>query len=285
VRGVRCSRAEGGRGELSTKVERRFYALRIAHDGGRFRGFQRQPGLPTVQAAVEDALRSAGVRATLAVAARTDAGVHALGQVVSFSARAALDPEALRRAVNAALPEGILALEAHRVGPSFHARSCALSRRYVYLVGTPPPEGLAPYAWGLPDERAFPGLGPAALDPDRMRAALAFAVGEHDFVGFSRPGEQRGTVRTVTRADVVSASWAPLHALVLEGRGFLRAMVRNLAGTAVAIGLGLAPPELVRELIAGRGRYRGVRAPGWGLTLAAVSYPPGLLLPPPGSPP
>jgi tRNA pseudouridine38-40 synthase len=112
-----------------------------------------------------------------------------------------------------------------------------------------------------------------------MREALAHAVGTHDFAGFARPGEQRGTVRTLLRAEVVSASWAPLHAVVLEGRGFLRAMVRNLVGTAVATGLGLAPPSALRDLIAARGRYRGVRAPGWGLTLAAVRYAPGTLPP------
>jgi len=253
-------------------VERRFYALRIAYDGGAFRGFQRQPGLDTVQAALEGALLAAGVGARLAVAARTDAGVHALGQVVSFSARAALDPDALRRAVNATLPDGILALEAFRVAASFHARNTAVGRRYVYLVGAPPPDPLRRYAWSLPDRRAFPDDA-AALDPDRMRAALAFAVGRHDFAGFARPGEQRGTVRTVTRADVLSASLAPLHAFVFEGQGFLRAMIRNLVGTAVAVGLGRAEPEIVRELIQGRARYRGVRAPGWGLTLVAVSYP------------
>src|SRR5512144_2789567 len=157
-------------------MERRFYAVEIAYDGTRFRGFQRQPGLPTVQDALEAALASVDVRAPLAVAARTDAGVHALAQVVSFSARAALDPEALRRGLNAALPDGILALEAHRVDPSFHARNSAVARTYVYLVGAPPPEGLAPYAWTLPDARAFPGVpGPegARLDPGAMRAALA----------------------------------------------------------------------------------------------------------------
>jgi len=260
-------------------VERRFYAIEIAYDGTRFRGFQRQPGLPTVQDALEAALASAGVRAPLAVAARTDAGVHAVGQVVSFSARVALDPEALRRRLNAALPEGILARAAHRVGPSFHARNSAVGRTYVYLVGAPPPEGLAPYAWALPDPRAFPGLEGGRLDPGAVREALAHAVGTHDFTGFARPGEQRGTVRTLLRAEVVSASWAPLHAVVLEGRGFLRAMVRNLVGTAVAAGLGVAPPAVVRELLAARGRYRGVRAPGWGLTLAAVHYPPGVLTP------
>ncbi|HET8541735.1 MAG TPA: tRNA pseudouridine(38-40) synthase TruA [Anaeromyxobacter sp.] len=260
-------------------MERRFYAIEIAYDGTRFRGFQRQPGLPTVQDAVEAALASVGVRAPLAVAARTDAGVHALGQVVSFAARVALDPDALRRALNAALPDGILARAVHRVGRSFHARNSAVGRTYVYLVGAPPPEALAPYAWTLPDPRAFPGVARATLDAEAVRAALGHAVGTHDFTGFARPGEQRGAVRTLLRAEVVSASWAPLHAIVLDGRGFLRAMVRNLVGTAVAAGLGVAPAAVVRELLAARGRYRGVRAPGWGLTLAAVHYPPGALDP------
>src|SRR5512142_524213 len=258
-------------------MERRFYAVEIAYDGTRFRGFQRQPGLPTVQDALEAALASVNVRASLAVAARTDAGVHALAQVVSFSARAALDPEALRRGLNAALPEGILARAVHRVDRSFHARNSAVARTYVYLVGAPPPEGLLPYAWTLPDERAFPGAHAARLDPGALREALAHAVGTHDFAGFARPGEQRGTVRTLLSAEVISADWAPLHAIVLEGKGFLRAMVRNLVGSAVTAGVGRAPPTVIRDLLAARGRYRGVRAPGWGLTLAAVRYPPGLL--------
>jgi tRNA pseudouridine38-40 synthase len=260
-------------------VERRFYALRLWYDGGRFRGFQRQPGLPTVQESLDDALASLGVRAPLAVAARTDAGVHALGQVVSFAARAALDPEALRRGLNAALPEGLAVTDAWRVPPSFHARNTALARTYVYLVGAPPPSDLAAYAWTLPDPRGFPGLERARLDPGALREALAFALGTHDFTGFARPGEQRGTVRTLLRAEVHTATWTPLHAVVLEGKGFLRAMVRNLVGTAVTVGLGLAPPTVVRDLLAARGRYRGVRAPGWGLTLGAVTYPEGMFLP------
>lgn len=255
-------------------MERRFYAIQIAYHGAPFRGFQRQSGLPSVQAALEDALVSIGVRAPLAVAARTDAGVHALAQVVSFGARIDLDPPSLRERLNAALPEGIVALSARRVPRSFHARSSALSRTYVYLVGTPPPEGVRPYAWSLPDPRAFPAVSAPRLDPGPMRTALADALGTHDFRGFARPGEQRGTVRTLLRAEVWSASWAPLHALVLEGTGFLRAMVRNLVGTAVAAGLGEAPADAVRTLLEGRGRYRGVRAPGWGLTLAAVRYRP-----------
>jgi tRNA pseudouridine38-40 synthase len=253
-------------------MERRFYALRILYEGGHFRGFQRQPGLPTVQEALEAALARAGVRAPLAVAARTDAGVHAIGQVVSFAVRAEIDPAALRRELNAALPDGVAVLDVYQAPRGFHARGSALGRTYVYLVGEGLPEGLRPYAWSLPDARAFPGLSAPRIDPTAMQAALAFAVGEHDFSSFARPGEQRGTVRTVTRAEVISASWGPLHALVLEGKGFLRAMVRNLVGTAVTAGVGLAPPARVQELLAAGGRYRGVRAPGWGLTLAAVTY-------------
>jgi tRNA pseudouridine38-40 synthase len=258
-------------------VERLFYAIELAYDGGAFRGFQRQPGLPTVQDALRCALGSLGVRASLAVAARTDAGVHALGQVVSFAVRAALDPEDLRRGLNAALPEGIVALAAHRVARSFHARGTALTRTYVYLVGAPVPEPLRAYAWSLPDARAFPALARPLIDAGRMHAELADALGTHDFAGFARPGEQRRTVRTVLRAEVVTATWAPLHAIVLEGGGFLRAMVRNLVGTAVAVAVGAAPAGAVRDRLASRGRYRGVRAPGWGLTLVGVRYPPDAL--------
>jgi tRNA pseudouridine38-40 synthase len=105
-----------------------------------------------------------------------------------------------------------------------------------------------------------------------MQAALSHVVGEHDFAGFARPGEQRGTVRTLLRAEVIASTESPFWAIVFEGRGFLRAMVRNLTGTAVAVGLGLTSRSRIREILEARGRYRGVRAPGWGLTLAGVEY-------------
>jgi tRNA pseudouridine38-40 synthase len=257
-------------------VEKRRYALRIAYLGSAFRGFQRQPGLPTVQEALTRALSSLGIRSRLDAAARTDAGVHALEQVVGFAARADLDPEALRAAVNRETPPDLLCLEARRAPASFHARASASSRRYLYLVGLPPPPELRPYAWALPDERAFPGVRAARLDAAAMRGALGAALGRHDFRAFARPGEQRGTVRTLERAQVVEADWAPLYAALLEGRGFLRAMARNLVGTAVTVGLGLAPPSRLGEILAEGGRYRGVRAPGWGLTLVGVAYPGGL---------
>jgi tRNA pseudouridine38-40 synthase len=257
-------------------VEKRRYALLLAYDGGAFRGFQRQPGLPTVQESLESALHPLGLAGRIDVAARTDAGVHALAQVATFWARAEHDPAALRAAVNQATPPGLWCRAAARVDPSTHARASALTRRYAYLVGTPAPEALRGYAWSLPDERAFPGVPAEWLDAAAMGAALAAAVGEHDFAGFARPGEQRHAVRTLLSAEVLAARDQPLWALLLEGRGFARAMVRNLVGTAVAAGLGIAPPSRLAELLEARGRYRGVRAPGWGLTLAAVTYDPPL---------
>jgi tRNA pseudouridine38-40 synthase len=251
--------------------------MRIAYDGGAFRGFQRQPGLPTVEEALLRALAPLGIAPRLEVAARTDAGVHAIAQVVSFAARTEIEPDALRAAVNRESPAALSCLAAWRTGPSFHARASATSRTYVYAVGAPPPDGFDGRAWVLPDERGFPGVTAHELHLEAMTEALAAAVGEHDFAGFARPGEQRGTVRTLLRARVERASWAPLWTLELEGRGFLRAQVRNLVGTVVAVGLGLAPATRVAEILRDRGRYRGVRAPAWGLTLVRVSYPSGVL--------
>jgi tRNA pseudouridine38-40 synthase len=262
-------------------VEKRRYALRLAYDGGAVRGWQRQPGLPTVQQHLEEALAHLGAEGRLEAAARTDAGVHALAQVVTFGTRADLAPAALRAEVNARTPAGLLCLDAALVPPSFHARASARSRTYVYLVGWPPPAALAGYAWSLPDARAFPALADVAPDLGRAREALAPVAGEHDFAALARPGEQtarrrfdpRATVRTVTRAEVIAAEGAPLAAFVLEGGGFLRAMVRNLVGAAVAAAVGALSPGYVGELLADpQRRYRGPRAPGWGLTLARVRY-------------
>ncbi len=263
-------------------MEKRRYALRVAYHGASFRGFQRQPGLVTVQGALEAALSLLGTRVRLEVAARTDAGVHAVGQIVTFSARTDVEPVALRALVNAHTPEGLLCLDAARIGPGLHARASARSRTYVYLLGWPAPREVAGYAWSLPDLRAFPERPSAVPDLARIAAALQLAVGEHDFGGFARPGEQTArrrrdpdaTVTTLLRASVVPAERDRLAAIVLEGRSFLRAMARHLVGTAVTAGVGATDPSRVADILARpTARYRGVRAPAWGLTLATVSYP------------
>jgi tRNA pseudouridine38-40 synthase len=262
-------------------VEKRRYALRLAYDGAAFRGFQRQPGLPSVQESLSEALSHIGVHGQLEAAARTDAGVHALDQVVTFSARLALEPAELRAAVNAATPPGLVCLDAARVPDRFGARASARTRTYVYLVGWPAPPEAAPYAWSLPDVRAFPDRPVIRFDVEAARTALQSAVGDHDFAGFARPGDQtarrgvdpRATVRTVLAAEVIASEALPLAALRLTGRGFLRAMVRNLVGAAVSAAVGAASPEVVSQLLAAPARrWRGPRAPGWGLTLARVDY-------------
>jgi tRNA pseudouridine38-40 synthase len=202
--------------------------------------------------------------------------VNALHQVVSF----ALPPDApdweparMRAAINDRTPPELICSDAARVDAAFHARHSASGRRYLYLVGAPPPDGLLPYAWQLPDTRAFPDVtGEIRLDVDAMRQALSAAIGERDFFSFARPGAQKGSIRTVTDIQVIESSWCPLVAVVIEGKGFLRAMIRHLVGTAVEVGLGLAPPSRIASLIAERQRYRGVRAPGWGLTLMGAHY-------------
>lgn len=236
----------------------------------------------TVQACLEEALAHMGLRGRLDVAARTDAGVHALGQVVTFTARAELDPEQLRAALNAATPPSLVCLDAARVPLHVHARATALTRTYVYLVGWPAPVELGRYAWSLPDRRAFPGMDAPRLDLSLARDALARVVGEHDFAGFARPGAHTArreahpdaTIRRVLRADACAADRAPLAAFVIEGAGFLRAMVRNIVGATVSAAVGACEPSRVSEILASpRERYRGVRAPGWGLTLTRVTYP------------
>lgn len=235
----------------------------------------------TVQECLQEALSHIGIRARLDVAARTDAGVHALEQVVTFTSRAAWDPAELRTALNRATPPALLCLDAADVAPHVHARASALSRTYVYLVGWPAPPELRGYAWSLPDRRAFPGLEAPRVDLARARDALDRVVGEHDFGGFARPGEQtsrrardpRATVRTVARATVTPAAAAPVAAFVLEGPGFLRAMVRNIVGAVISAAVGACEPARISEALRAPGvRYRGVRAPAWGLTLARVAY-------------
>ncbi|HUK66114.1 MAG TPA: tRNA pseudouridine(38-40) synthase TruA [Anaeromyxobacteraceae bacterium] len=262
-------------------MTKRRYALKLAYHGASFRGFQRQSGLLTVQGCLEEALAHLGLHPHTEAAARTDAGAHALGQVVTFAAEDSFEPKDLRRVVNAFSPPGLVCLEAACVSPSTHARASALSRTYVYLVGWPAPAELHGYAWSLPDRRAFPSLTTQSPDIARAREALRGTVGLHDFGGFARRGAQTArrkvtpgaTVRRLLRVEVIEARQAPLAAFIFEGVGFLRAMVRHLVGQAISIAVGASAPETMTDILgAPERRYSGVRAPAWGLTLSHVSY-------------
>jgi tRNA pseudouridine38-40 synthase len=234
--------------------------LTLEYDGTGFRGWAAQPGLRTVEGVVRDAL-SATFRdvQSLVVAGRTDAGVHALGNVVSVDVGGR--PPSLRaaEALNAALPDDVAVLSAEEVDSSFHARHSARSRSYRYRI------------WRRrepsPFEQRRSWWCPRPLDEDRLTASAALLVGEHDFRAFT-PTETEHQVFTRT---ISSAAWyrrADALEFEVTADSFLRHMVRTLVGTMVEL-----PPERVEPLLAGRPRAEaGSTAPPWGLYLTSVAY-------------
>ncbi len=249
-----------------TSVPLRNVRVRLAYDGSRFHGWQRQAGFPSVQGSVEDALESLlGERIAVHGAGRTDAGVHALGQVASFHVETRLPDERLLFALNAHLAGGVRALALESCGQDFHAQKDACGKRYAYLVRTtsfPPPAGLA-YAHWMPD----------ALDLAAMRRAAAHLVGRRDFSALASSGSpRRSNVRHVRSVHIVARRTA--LALVVEGDGFLYNMVRTMAGTLLEVGRGARrSEELPALLAAGDRRAAGMTAPAPGLYLLRVLYP------------
>ena len=246
--------------------------LLLAYDGTHFHGWARQPGLRTIQGVMEDALgRLLPDRPRLSVAGRTDAGVHAEGQVASFPAFAHLDPGRVQRALNGMLAPEIAIRNVRRAPDGFDARRSATGRCYRYLIDTDrvPDPFTARFVWHRPVE----------LSLGRMRAAARLLVGEHDFASLCRSRNLPGsTVRDLRRLSV--AKRGHLVTLTVEANAFLHQMVRSLAGTLVAVGMGKMEPEAMPEILGARHRSAaGPVAPPHGLTLMAVSYAPGA--PPP----
>jgi tRNA pseudouridine38-40 synthase len=262
----------------------RTITLLLAYDGTDFLGWQRQAVGPTVQGAVEDALsRIEGSPVGVAGAGRTDAGVHAAGQVASAEVTTALDAPTLRRALNAMLPRAIRVLHVEDREAGFHARFSAHTKTYEYRIVTGPvlnPFGRR-FAWHVP----FP------LDGARMRKAAGFLAGTHDFRAFRSTGtDVRTTVREVLASSIecsalsahdVSPGWAP-HVAVAEGAliayrvtgtGFLRHMVRAIVGTLVEVGAGRVQVARIPALLTGGSRdAAGPTAPAAGLCLVGVDY-------------
>lgn len=231
---------------------KRTYALKLAYDGGAFGGWQKQAGRLTVQGAVEDALRALlGKRYTLHGASRTDKGVHALGQVASFSS--GRDPELERLQ----LPPGARLLAAAVASPSFHARASAIGKRYRYR-----------FCAGAPAESAF-FLGAAARpDWSRARQALEGLASLPEITGLASPSRDRKPAPPLSRWSL-----AETGVLEVEGRAFRKHQVRNLAGHLAAVALGLAEPETLAALAKRARPWMGATAPPHGLTLVEVLYP------------
>lgn len=252
----------GPRGERGPA--RRVKAV-IAYEGTAFLGFQKQAQGPTVQGALEEVLAGiAGDGVRVLGAGRTDAGVHAEGQVVAFDLAWRHSLDDLRNALNALLPRSIAVLEVAWAPEGFHPRFDALSRTYRYRVFNRPVRS--------PFEERFAWHVPEPLDVEQMERAAALLVGVHDFASFGQPTQGEATVREVYRAH-----WERRGDLVLfeiEANGFLRGMVRSLVGTLVDVGRGrLLASEVERVLQARDRSAASPTAPPQGLFLVHVRYP------------
>lgn len=242
------------------------YKLTIEYDGSPFVGWQRQENGPSVQQAIEEAIpRFAGEAATVSGAGRTDAGVHALGQVAHIDLSRAWEPDRIRDALNAHLrPDPVAILAVAAAEPDFDARFSAVKRHYLYRIAN----RRAPLA--LDRDRAWQVSMP--LDAEAMHAAAQALVGKHDFTTFRNAQCQaKSPVRTLDRLDVSREGGEVV--IRASARSFLHSQVRSLAGTLKKVGEGRWPVSAAGEALAARDRSRsGPVAPAHGLYLVAVDY-------------
>ncbi len=244
----------------------RVLKLTLSYDGTAYAGWQRQTNALAIQQVVEEAFAhlTGGVAPSIIGAGRTDAGVHALGQVASVITDIDLAPVAVQRALNMRLPDDIRIMAVDDMPPTFHAQFDAVGKAYRYRMIT---RQVMP-----PLERGIAWHTPWPLDVGAMHAAVAHLRGTHDFASFQASGSAiTDTVRTVERLDLVEADGALM--LEVEGDGFLRHMVRIITGTLVEVGMGQRTPAMIPEVLASRRREAaGKTAPPHGLTLVSVRY-------------
>jgi tRNA pseudouridine38-40 synthase len=242
------------------------YKLVLEYDGAPFRGWQRQSNGPSVQASLEAAVAAfCGEEVQVVAAGRTDAGVHARGQVAHLDLGREVSVETLRNALNHHLkPQPVVVLEASAVDPDFHARFAARMRHYRYRIVN----RRAPLAL----ERGRAWLVPCRLDAEMMHEAGQRLVGQHDFTSFrSALCQARSPVKTLAQLSVVRCGdeielWA-------RARSFLHHQVRNMVGTLKLVGAGRWPVERIDAVLAARDRAAaGPTAPACGLCLMQVDY-------------
>jgi len=243
------------------------YRMLIEYDGAAFAGWQLQPGeARTVQCCLERALlRVTGCKTRVRGSGRTDAGVHAEAQVASFGLETRLAPERLLRALNGVLPREVAVRELIAVSADFDALRCARAKRYRYRIwnGSVRSPLRAARFWHVSRR----------IDLEAVRQAARPLMGEHDFSCFRAAGSDARTSLRRVMAIAVEGEAGGEIAIVLVGSGFLRRMVRNIAGTLIEVGLGRRAADSIEGLLASRDRQlAGPTAPARGLTLEAVAY-------------
>jgi tRNA pseudouridine38-40 synthase len=240
----------------------------LQYDGTDYVGWQRQPNGASIQGVIEDALAPIeGGPVTVHGAGRTDAGVHALGQVASATVVNTLDERTLARALNAVLPLDVRVLSIEEAEPDFHARFRAVAKTYEYRIVNAPIASafLRRYVWHIQQP----------LDLEAIRTAAGPLVGTHDFAGFQGAGTAAGsTVRTILALDIEDGAGFDLPFVIrVTGDGFLRHMVRNIVGTLVEVGAGRWDPWRLLAVLESRDRSEAGRtAPPQGLFLTHVGY-------------
>ncbi|HJQ79347.1 MAG TPA: tRNA pseudouridine(38-40) synthase TruA [Lacipirellulaceae bacterium] len=247
----------------------RWLKVTLAYDGGAYAGWQVQPDKPTVQGTLEAALRQITqepIRVT--AAGRTDAGVHALGQVAGFATATRLKNAELQRALNAVLPSDVAVVSLEDAPTDFHATRDAVAKRYRYQIhnGRTPSVFDRHYAWHYPQP----------LDAAAMHAAGQALVGRHDFSSFETAGSERSdSIRTIRELSVTRGSEELADRVTIEvaGDGFLYNMVRTIVGTLVEVGVGARDVNWPAAVLAACDRRQaGQTAPPHGLFLVSVSY-------------
>lgn len=241
------------------------FKLVIEYDGSRFHGWQRQPNDPSIQGEIESAIhRMTRQNITLIGSGRTDAGVHALGQVANFTCHTRISPQEFQEGLNSILCDDIVIRSCDLAPPDFHARYDAKGKLYRYtILNSPHPTAMGrQYHWWLR----------APLDLPAMQTATRHLMGSHDFKSF----EAMGSPRSHTIREITAAAWTTRGqhlCLDIQADGFLRFMVRNIVGTLVEIGRGKMEPEQLKTIMEARDRsLAGATAPAQGLCLVKVLY-------------
>jgi tRNA pseudouridine38-40 synthase len=247
----------------------RWLKLTIAYDGGAYAGWQIQPDKPTVQGALEAALHQITQQVVrVSAAGRTDAGVHALGQVVGLATGTRLSNDELHRALNAVLPGDIVVVSLQDAPEQFHATYDAVAKHYRYQIHNSQTRSIFDrhYAWHYPQP----------LDAAAMHRAAQALVGRHDFSSFETAGSERAdSIRTIHELAVRRGTEQMAERVTVDvrGDGFLYNMVRTIVGTLVAVGAGERGIDWPAEVLAARDRRRaGQTAPPRGLFLVSVAY-------------